>query len=93
MKYQVSICNLNKLSSLNFSVDLNNKSRYINKMKIKNNWLILKGKFKCKGFCYGDGSVMKSIELRGEEGEVFGSDWKEVKKGVYVSGMRKLVRV
>jgi len=89
----VSICNLNKLSSLNFSVDLNNKSRYINKMKIKNNWLILKGKFKCKGFCYGDGSVMKSIELRGEEGEVFGSDWKEVKKGVYVSGMRKLVRV
>jgi len=78
---------------LNFSVDLNNKNRYINKMKIKNNWLILKGKFKCKGFCYGDGSVMKSIELRGEEGEVFGSDWKEVKKGVYVSGMRKLVRV
>jgi len=26
---------LNKLSSLNFSVDLNNKSRYINKMKNK----------------------------------------------------------
>ena len=76
-----------------FSVDLNNKNRYINKMKIKNNWLILKGKFKCKGFCYGDGSVMKSIELRGEEGEVFGSDWKEIKKGVYKSGIRKLVRV
>ena len=62
-------------------------------MKIKNNWLIIKGKFVCEGFYYGDGKVMKSIELRGEEGEVFGGDWNEVEKGVYVSGMRKLVRV
>jgi len=62
-------------------------------MDNKNNWLILKGKFKCEGFYFGDGSVMKSIELKGEESEVFGSDWNEVKKGVYVSGMRKLVRV
>jgi len=62
-------------------------------MDNKNNWLILKGKFKCEGFYFGDGSVMKSIELKGKEGEVFGNDWNEVKKGVYVSGMRKLVRV
>ena len=62
-------------------------------MKIKNNWLILKGKFKVKGMYYFDGSVMESIELKGKEGEVFGSDWKELKKGVYVSGSKKLVRV
>ena len=30
---QKKLSNLNKLSCLNFSVDLNNKSRYINKMK------------------------------------------------------------
>ena len=66
-------------------------------MKIKNNWLILKGKFKCEGFCYGDGKVRKSIELKGVEGEIFGGDWVEVGKGKYVSGeggfVRKLVRV
>jgi hypothetical protein len=27
------------------------------------------------------------------EGEVFGNDWKEIKKGVYVSGDRKLMKV
>jgi len=62
-------------------------------MKIKNNWLILKGKFICEGFYFGDGSVMESIELKGKEGEVFGGDWVEVKKGVYVSGSQKLLRV
>ena len=62
-------------------------------MKIKNNWLILKGKFKCEGFYYGGGSKMSLIKLKGVEGEIFGSDWIEVEKGVYVSGERKLVRV
>ena len=62
-------------------------------MKIKNNWLILKGKFKCEGFYYGDGGVRKSMELKGRECAVLGCDWKEVKKGVYVSGDRKLMKV
>ena len=62
-------------------------------MKIKNNWLILKGKFKCEGFYDGEGNVCKKVELKGVEGEIFGSDWVEVKKGVYVSGDRKLVKV
>ena len=65
---------------------------YLN-MKIKNNWLIVKGNFKCEGFYYGDGSVMKSVNLKGVEGEVFGNDWKEIKKGVYVCGDRKLMKV
>jgi len=65
-------------------------------MKIKNNWLILKGKFKSDGFYYGDGgkvSLTKVIELKGVEGEIFGHGWTEVKKGEYVNGSQKLVKV
>ena len=62
-------------------------------MKNKNNWLILKGKFMCEGFYFGDGSKMKVIELKGVEGEIFGGDWVEVEKGVYVSGSKKLVKI
>ena len=68
-------------------------------MKIKNNWLILKGKFKCEGFYYGNGKSMsknKVIEFQGVEGEVFGSDWVEVSKGVYecnCHGFKRIVRV
>jgi hypothetical protein len=65
-------------------------------MEIKNNWLILKGKFMSEGFYFGDGgkvSIKKVIELKGVEGEIFGSDWVEVEKGVYVGGSQKLVRI
>jgi hypothetical protein len=65
-------------------------------MKIKNNWLILKGKFMSEGFYFEDGgeiSKKEVIELKGVEGEIFGSGWVEVKKGVYVNGYQKLVRV
>ena len=68
-------------------------------MEIKNNWLILKGKFKCEGFYYGNGQSMsknKVIEFEGVEGEVFGSDWVEVGEGVYESdryGFKRIVRV
>ena len=65
-------------------------------MKIKNNWLILKGKFMSEGFYFGDGGKISKkvvIELKGVEGEIFGNGWVEVKKGVYVNGEKKLVRV
>ena len=68
-------------------------------MEIKNNWLILKGKFKLEGFYYGNGqSIGKNRvhEFQGVEGEIFGSDWVEFGEGVYESdryGFKRIVRV
>ena len=49
-----------------------------------------------EGFYFGDGGKISKkvvIELKGVEGEIFGNGWVEVKKGVYVNGEKKLVRV
>jgi len=68
-----------------------------NKMKIKNGWLIVKGKFKCEGFYGGDGYPIKSIKLKGIVGEVHGSDWvyniKEEALLSVIYGGRKLIKV
>ena len=68
-----------------------------NKMKIKNGWLIVKGKFKSEGFYGGDGHPIKFMKLKGIEGEVHGSDWVyDIKKEVLLSviyGGRKLIKV
>ena len=66
-------------------------------MKIKNGWLIVKGKFKSEGFYGGDGHPIKFMKLKGIEGEVHGSDWVyDIKKEVLLSviyGGRKLIKV
>jgi hypothetical protein len=68
-------------------------------MEIRNDWLILKGKFICDGFYFEDNGVVpvrKIVEFNGEEGEIFagGESWKEVwKDRLYVGGSQRLERV
>ena len=74
---------------MNLNIEIKERK---NKMKIKNGWLIVKGKFKSEGFYGGDGHPIKLMKLKGIEGEVHGSDWVCASKGVYVSGDRKLIK-